>query len=213
MEPGLRWIKHPATITLVWLDKPERIAALAMLTVVGWLVYALIPRQGRLYLQSQQQFLPGNKGMTATPTAAGVLSLFAPVAMVQLVVENRETAMPLCYPATSIGTLWSEVHGDGHAPIWSSSRQSDPPIDGHGTRSAVFLSVQMSSGTLPRSKSQAMCLQHASSRTLFNSKVRVALIVDLPPPIDPIADQDGGFGGRVLRDRLGKGGRAWRRFI
>ena len=90
VEPGLRWIKNPAAITPVWREKPERIAALAMLTVVGLLVYALIQRQVRLYLQSQRQFLPGNKGMTAAPTAAVVLSLFAPVAMVQLVVEQME---------------------------------------------------------------------------------------------------------------------------
>lgn len=27
VEPGLRWIKHPAAIAPVWLEKPERIAA------------------------------------------------------------------------------------------------------------------------------------------------------------------------------------------
>lgn len=88
VELGLRWIKNPAAITPVWLEKAERIAALAMLTVVGLLVYALIQRQVRLSLQSQQQHLPGNKGMMATPTAAVVLSLFALVAMVQLTVDN-----------------------------------------------------------------------------------------------------------------------------
>jgi transposase len=36
----------------VWLEKPERIAALAMLTVVGLLVYAVIQRQVRLYAVS-----------------------------------------------------------------------------------------------------------------------------------------------------------------
>jgi len=35
VESGLRWIKNPAAITPMWLEKPERIAALAMLTVVG----------------------------------------------------------------------------------------------------------------------------------------------------------------------------------
>ena len=50
VEPGFRWIKNPAAITPVWLEKPERIATLAMLTVVGLLVYALIQRQVRLYL-------------------------------------------------------------------------------------------------------------------------------------------------------------------
>src|SRR5712691_797265 len=39
VEPGFRWIKNPAAISPVWLEKPERIAALAMLTVVGLLVY------------------------------------------------------------------------------------------------------------------------------------------------------------------------------
>jgi hypothetical protein len=38
VEPGLRWIKHPAASSPVWLETPERMAALALLTVVGWLV-------------------------------------------------------------------------------------------------------------------------------------------------------------------------------
>jgi hypothetical protein len=27
VEPGVRWIKHPAAIAPVWLEKPARIAA------------------------------------------------------------------------------------------------------------------------------------------------------------------------------------------
>jgi hypothetical protein len=76
VEPGVRWIKNPAAIAPVWLEKPERIAALAMLTVVGLLVYTLVQRRVRLYLQRQQQ-LPGNKGMTTRPTAAVTLALHA----------------------------------------------------------------------------------------------------------------------------------------
>jgi hypothetical protein len=57
----------------VWLENAERIAALALLTVVGLLGYTLLQRQGRLYLQRQQQQLPGNTGPTAAPTAAVVL--------------------------------------------------------------------------------------------------------------------------------------------
>ena len=52
VEPGFRWIKNPAAISPVWLEKPERIAALAMLTVVGLLVYSLIQRQVRLSLHT-----------------------------------------------------------------------------------------------------------------------------------------------------------------
>ena len=49
VERGLRWMKNPAAISPVWLEKRERIAALAMLTVVGLLVYGLIQRQVRQY--------------------------------------------------------------------------------------------------------------------------------------------------------------------
>ena len=83
VEPGFRWIKNPAAIAPVWLEKPERIAALAMLTVVGLLVYSIIQRQVRLYLRAHDQQIPGNKGLTATPTAAVVLALFAQVALIQ----------------------------------------------------------------------------------------------------------------------------------
>jgi transposase len=90
VEPGFRWIKNPAAIAPVWLEKPERIAALAMLTVLGLLVYSVIQRQVRLYLRTHDQQLPGNKGLTATPTAAVVLALFAPVALVRLWIEGQE---------------------------------------------------------------------------------------------------------------------------
>jgi hypothetical protein len=46
-----------------------------MLTVVGLLVYSIIQRQVRLYLRMHDQQIPGNKGLTAIPTAAVVLSL------------------------------------------------------------------------------------------------------------------------------------------
>jgi transposase len=102
VEPGVRWIKNPAAITPAWLEQPERIAALAMLTVVGLLVYSLIQRQVRLYLQAQQQTVPGNKGATAVPTAAVILALFASVMCVQV---HGEQAV-LCQ---LVG--WQDAHG------------------------------------------------------------------------------------------------------
>jgi hypothetical protein len=95
VEPGFRWIKNPAAIAPVWLEKPERIAALAMLTVLGLLVYSIIQRQVRLYLQPHDQQVPGNKGATATPTAAVVLALFAQIALVQLWIDEQEVALLL----------------------------------------------------------------------------------------------------------------------
>ena len=89
VEPGFRWIKNPAAISPVWLEKPERMAALAMLTVVGLLVYAGIQRQVRLYLRDPAQQVPGNKGPTATPTTAVVFALFTPVMLVQFGVDEQ----------------------------------------------------------------------------------------------------------------------------
>jgi hypothetical protein len=91
VAPGLRWSKKPAAIAPVWREKPERIAALAMLTVLGWLVSSVLQRQGRLYLRTHDQPRPGNKGLTAPPTAA-VVALFAQAALVQLGSDEQEVA-------------------------------------------------------------------------------------------------------------------------
>jgi hypothetical protein len=83
VAPGFRWSKNPAAMSPVWREKPERIAALAMRSVIGLLVYTVIQRQVRLSLRTHGQQIPGNKGLTATPTAAVVLALFAQVALMQ----------------------------------------------------------------------------------------------------------------------------------
>ena len=88
VEPGCRGSKHPAAISPVWLEKPERIAALAMLTVVGLLVYAVLQRHVRLSLHAHERHSPGHKGPTATPTAAVVFALLRPVTLVHCAVDN-----------------------------------------------------------------------------------------------------------------------------
>jgi len=117
VEPGFRWIKNPAAIAPVWLEKPERIAALAMLTVVGLLVYSVIQRQVRLSLRMHDQQIPGNKGLTASPTAAVVLSLFVQVALVQFQIGDQEGAQVygvqphhlLCCDALGLDRSWYEA--------------------------------------------------------------------------------------------------------
>jgi len=117
VESGFRWIKNPAAISPVWLEKPERIAALAMLTVVSLLVYTVIQRQVRLYLRTHNQQLPGNKGETATPTAAVVLALFAQVAWVHFWIGEQEGAQVyglqphhlLIWEALGLDSSWYEA--------------------------------------------------------------------------------------------------------
>jgi hypothetical protein len=117
VEPGFRWIKNPAAISPVWLEKPERIAALAMLTGLGLLVYSVIQRQVRLYLRTHDQQIPGDKGATATPTAAVVLALFAQVALIRLGIGDPEVEqiygvqpdhLLLC-DALGLDSSWYEV--------------------------------------------------------------------------------------------------------
>ena len=43
-----------------------------------------------MYLRAHDQQIPGNKGATATPTAAVVLALFAQVALVRLLIGDQE---------------------------------------------------------------------------------------------------------------------------
>ena len=70
VERGFRWIKNPAAIHPVWLEKRERIAALAMLTVVGLLVYGLIQRQVRQYLQEHGPAGTNAQKVTVSPQKA-----------------------------------------------------------------------------------------------------------------------------------------------
>jgi hypothetical protein len=117
VEPGFRWIKNPAAIAHVWIEKPARIAALAMLTVVGLLVYSIIQRPVRLYLHTHNQQVPGNKGATAAPTAAVVLSLFAQVALVQCCIGGQQVEQAygvqphhlLCCDALGLDRSWYEA--------------------------------------------------------------------------------------------------------
>jgi hypothetical protein len=79
--PGLRWSQPPAARSPVGLEQPERLAAFARLTVVGWLVSSLLQSEVRGSLRPPDQPLSGNKGRTAPPTAA-VVALFTHVALV-----------------------------------------------------------------------------------------------------------------------------------
>jgi hypothetical protein len=88
VERGFRWIKNPAAIHPVWLEKRERLAALAMLTVVGLVVYGLIQHQVRRYLQEHEETIPGNKGETESPTATVVFESFTTLSRVELNVDG-----------------------------------------------------------------------------------------------------------------------------
>src|SRR5262245_23571753 len=64
-----------------------------MLTVLGVLVSSVLQRQVRLYLRTHDQQLPGNKGLTAPPTAAVVLALLTQIALVQCWIDEPAVAL------------------------------------------------------------------------------------------------------------------------
>ena len=84
-----------------------------MLTVLGLLVYTLIQRQVRLYLHAQGQQLPGNKGLTAMPTATVVLTLFSPVMMVH--VRRGKRAVYQMYGVHAYHLMVCDALGLDHA--------------------------------------------------------------------------------------------------
>ena len=90
VAPGCRGLKNPAAISPVWREQPARSAALALLPGVGLRVYSLSQRQGRLSLLPHAQPVPGNKGTTATPTAAVVVALLAQGAMGHVLFDAHE---------------------------------------------------------------------------------------------------------------------------
>ena len=122
VEPGFRWIKTPAAISPRWLEKPERSAALALLTFVGLLVYAVIPRQGRLSRRDHDRHIPGTQGLTTTPPAAAVCALLAPVMRVHFALENMTSLQPHGVPAPH------RIVGEagGMAPVWEQGAATGP---------------------------------------------------------------------------------------
>ena len=92
-----------------------------MLTVVGLLVYAVIQRQVRLYLRDHDRQIPGNKGPTATPTAAVVFALFTSVMRVQFAVDEQHTLQVygvqdyhlIVCEAVGIDPSWYQIAGSG----------------------------------------------------------------------------------------------------
>ena len=99
-----------------------------MLTVVGLLVYAVIQRQVRLSLREHDRHIPGNKGLTATPTAAVVLALFMPVMLVHFAVDNTPSlqvhGVQDCHrivcQAVGIEQAWYQGAAPGqNSPLWT----------------------------------------------------------------------------------------------
>ncbi len=75
VDNAFRWLKEPASVAPIFLEKEERIAALALIYVLAYMVYTLIQRRMRAKLAEQETTVPGNKGRTAKPTTEVIFRL------------------------------------------------------------------------------------------------------------------------------------------
>lgn len=69
IEQNFHWAKVAAEVAPIFLNSPERIAALGMVYVFALMVYTLIQRQIRAVLAAQGTTIPGNRGRSSKPTA------------------------------------------------------------------------------------------------------------------------------------------------
>lgn len=76
VEGAFRWAKNPLAVAPVFLKTNERIAALALVYVLALMTYALIQRHARMRLEATGSVVPGNRGVTKTPTAEVLFRLF-----------------------------------------------------------------------------------------------------------------------------------------
>ena len=76
IEGCMAWLKGVANIAPIFLEKPERIAALGLIYILALMVNALIQREIRRQLVIQNTQMPGNRGWTEIPTATVLYRLF-----------------------------------------------------------------------------------------------------------------------------------------
>ncbi len=75
VEKTMKWLKGPLRVAPIFLEKPERVAALGVIYVLSLMVNALIQREIRRELAKRGEDIPGNRGVTAKPTTQVVFRL------------------------------------------------------------------------------------------------------------------------------------------
>ena len=76
IEGCMAWLKGVANIAPIFLEKPERIAALGLIYILALMVNALIQREIRRRLAKENIQIPGNRGWTDIPTSTVLYRLF-----------------------------------------------------------------------------------------------------------------------------------------
>ncbi len=83
VEGAFRWAKNPLAVAPIFLKTSERIAALGLVYVLALMTYALIQRHARARLDATGEVVPGNRGVTSTPTTEVLFRLFRGIDVVR----------------------------------------------------------------------------------------------------------------------------------
>lgn len=97
VEKGFRFLKSPLCMAeSVFLKKPERIVALAMVMCLAMMVYAMAERKLRLALKDNNQTIPNQKGKPyQKPTMRWVFQCFEGIEILYIH-QNRQQPQRLC---------------------------------------------------------------------------------------------------------------------
>jgi transposase len=94
-EQNYGFLKDPVIVNSLFLKKPERIEALGLVLLLALLLWRLMERAMRTYVDSTSTPLPGwDKKVTERPTAFMMMTKFAGVIVVKLG-PHRQLARPL----------------------------------------------------------------------------------------------------------------------
>ena len=92
-EKGFRFLKSPLCMAdALYLNKPERIEALAMVMCLALMVYALGERKLRLGLKEVEETVPDQKGKpTKKPTLRWIFQCFEGISLLQIQIPGQQT--------------------------------------------------------------------------------------------------------------------------
>jgi len=94
-EQNYGFLKDPVIVNSLFLKKPERIEALGLILLLALLLWRLMERTMRAYVDTTNTLLPGwDKKATARPTAFMMVTTFAGVLVLQCG-HDRQLARPL----------------------------------------------------------------------------------------------------------------------
>jgi len=94
-EQNYGFLKDPVIVNSLFLKKPERIEALGLILLLALLLWRLMERAMRTYVDTTSTRLPGwDKQATARPTAFMMVTKFVGVIVVKLG-DHRQLAHPL----------------------------------------------------------------------------------------------------------------------